>query len=292
MQKRQQILPKILAVVLISLGTFVLAAVWGLRKVERVVAFAPERSPHVTSPTGASDAWFVNPAGNRLHGWFFSANQTTPLATILYFHGNGGNIENVAAVGTRFAARGFNVLVFDYRGYGESEGILEDEDGLYADADAAYNYLIRERGLSPESLVLYGHSLGTAAAIDLASRRKCGAVISEAGPSSGSEMAKRVLPWLPTQLHFLARNKFDSAHKLRDVHCPVLIAHGENDETIPPDQARILFAAANEPKQLVMIPNVSHNIIGEAGDDYFALLADFMRSAIAEPPEPAKQVKE
>ncbi len=194
---------------------------WGLRKVERLVAFHPERSSHVSIPTGAEDVWFENIGGNRLHGWFFLALGQPPVGTIIYFHGNGGNIQNVSPIGARFASRGFNVLLFDYRGYGQSEGWLDDEDALYADANAAYDYVVRERGLTSDSLILYGHSLGTAAATDLASRRTCAALILEAGLSSGSEMAKLVLPWLPQQLHFLARNRFDSAQKLVNVNCPV-----------------------------------------------------------------------
>ena len=178
------------------------------------------------------------------------------------------------------AARGFNALLFDYRGYGRSEGNLEDEQGLYADADAAYEYVVRERNAPTRAIVLYGQSLGTAAVADLAARRECAAIILESGLSSGSDMASAALPWLPRSLHFLARNRFDSAHKLSQVHCAVLVTHGEPDPTIPTEQGRALFAAANEPKKLVIFPGADHNVFGSVGDKYLDMIAKFIGGVV------------
>lgn len=274
---------KILITLLVSLimigGIFVL----GLRKLERLIAFHPE--PYKPSaawavPAGAEDVWFVTTDGQRLHGWFFQPAAKLSQTTVIYFHGNGGNISNIGWVGERLAARGFNVLVFDYRGYGRSEGELEDERGLYADADAAYEYVVKERGVPSHAIVLYGQSLGTAAVADLAARRECGAVILESGLSSGSDMASASLPWLPRKLHFLAKNRFESARKLSQVHCAVLITHGEPDHTIPTEQGRALFAAANEPKKLLIFPGAGHNVFGSVGDKYLDTIAEFIGEAI------------
>jgi hypothetical protein len=129
--------------------------------------------------------------------------------------------------------------------------------------------------------VLYGQSLGTAAVADLASRRECAAIILESGPSSASDMAAAALPWLPRKLHFLAKNRFDSARKLSLVHCPVLVTHGDPDPTIPTDQGRALFAAANEPKKLLIFPGAGHNVFGSVGDRYLDTVADFIHSAMS-----------
>jgi fermentation-respiration switch protein FrsA (DUF1100 family) len=263
------------ALLTIGAGVFV----FGLRQVERAVAFHPVHAqPGETwiLPAGAEDVWFSTKDGHRLHGWFFKSKAAPAGTTIIYFHGNGGNIKNTGWLGEHLAARGFSVLLFDYRGYGRSEGYLEDEQGLFTDADAAYDYVTRERGVSPQKIVLYGHSLGTTAVADLAARRECAAIIMESGLSSGNEMAKVVLPWLPHQLFFLAKNRFDSAGKLPRVHCPVLITHGELDNTVPVEQARILFAAANQPRKLIILPGADHNFFGALGDKYLDVLTEFI----------------
>ena len=270
---------KSLIVLIVLLTVFACVFVLGLRKVERAVAFHPVRiqaGETWIAPALAEDVWFSTKDGHRLHGWFFQAKATPAKATIIYFHGNGGNIKNTGWWGEQLAARGLSVLLFDYRGYGRSEGYLEDEAGLYADADAAYEYVVSKRGVPPPKIVLYGHSLGTAAVADLAARRECAAIIMESGPSSGSDMAKVVLPWLPSQLYFLARNRFDSAGKLSRVHCAVLITHGESDETVPTEQARTLFAAANQPKKLMILPGADHNFFASVGDSYLDAITEFI----------------
>jgi fermentation-respiration switch protein FrsA (DUF1100 family) len=122
------------------------------------------------------------------------------------------------------------------------------DERAFADASAAYDYLLRERKVRPEQLALYGQSLGTTAAIDLASRKVCGALVLESGLTSASDMASALLPWLPRLLHPLGRNRFDSLHKISGVRCPVLVTHGDQDQLIPVEQGRALFARAPEPK--------------------------------------------
>ena len=119
-------------------------------------------------------------------------------------------------------------------------------------------------------------------AADLASRKKCAAIILESGFSSASDLATSVLPLLPRRLHFLARNRFESARKLSQVNCPVLITHGDPDGTIPREHAHRLFAAANEPKKLLMFPGAGHNVFGSQGNRYLDLLADFIRKALGD----------
>ena len=126
-------------------------------------------------PRGGEDISLLNRNRQQLDGWFVPSQSKPAQATVIFFHGQAGNISNVGSVGESLAALGFDVLLFDYRGYGRSEGEIADERDMYADADAAFDYVVNQRGTPPEHVVLYGHSLGTAAAVDLASRRRCAA---------------------------------------------------------------------------------------------------------------------
>lgn len=233
-------------------------------------------------PANAEDIWFKVDGNTRLHGWFFHArtDRQPATATVLYFHGNGGNLSGVGWIAERLATDGFDVLIFDYRGYGRSDGRMTDERALFTDADAAYDYLLREREVHPEQLVLYGQSLGTTAAVDIASRKTCGALVLESGLTSASNMASALLPWLPRLSHPLGRNRFDSLHKLARVHCPVLVTHGDQDQLIPVEQGRALFAAAHEPKKLLIVRGADHALARFGGDAYLDSVASFMRSAI------------
>jgi fermentation-respiration switch protein FrsA (DUF1100 family) len=260
-----------------------MAFVYGLRWLEFLITFHPVRVPAsqtLAVPAGAEEVSFTAADGTRLHGWFFRSESKPETATIIYFHGNGGNITNIDWVGQRLARRGFDVLLFDYRGYGKSEGEVGAESGLYADGDAALAFAINQKGARADRVVLYGQSLGTTVAADIASRQNVGAVILESGLSSASSVGRTALPWLPALLHFLSTNRFESARKLAQVKAPVLITHGDPDPVIPTEEARILFAGANEPKQLLIFPGAGHNVFGSQGDEYLSRLEQFIRESL------------
>jgi fermentation-respiration switch protein FrsA (DUF1100 family) len=285
-QRRKQSIGRILFTIsLLTIGGGVLLY-YGARWFERSVVFHPERYSEGVRwklPQGGEDVWFKGASGERLHGWYVRAQgvDAERAATVIYFHGNGGNIGLVGWLGEALSSRGLNVLLFDYRGYGRSEGSVADERALYEDADAAYDYLVRERKARPEQIVLYGQSLGTTVAVDLAARKPCGAVILESGLSSASDMAAIVLPWVPAWMHRYGRNHFESAKKLEQVSAPVLIAHGERDRTIPVEQGYKLYSAAREPKRLVIIPEADHNnLVAIGGPGYLNALADFIQSSV------------
>jgi len=267
-----------LALIILPVGFFM------LRRFEASVTFHPERAPWGGSwkaPRGGEDVWFRTADGTRLHGWFVRAAEQPAAATVVYFHGNGGNVSYVGWVGEQLAARGFDVLLFDYRGYGQSEGASADERGLYEDAAAAHDFVVRERGARAERVVLYGQSLGTAAAVDVAARKPCGALVLESGLSSAGDMARTILPWLPRFAARLTRNKLDSVGKLPRVGCPVLVAHGDRDEVIPAEQGRALHAAAPEPKRLHLVRGAGHNNLSNVGGEpYLDAVADFVREAL------------
>lgn len=259
------------------------AFVYGLRTVESMMTFHPERltaSEMNSTPEGAETVWFKSADGTRLNGYFFKSQSQPEAATIIFFHGNGGNITSVIWLGQRFAKHGFNVLLFDYRGYGASDGVAADEAGLYADGDAAVAFLMNEKKVRSKQIVLYGHSLGTTVAADVASRGQFGAVVLESGFSSASSVASTALPWLPRFLHFLGKNRFESARKLAKVKSPILIAHGDPDGTIHTSEAQILFAAANEPRKLLIVPGAGHVPFASAGEPYLNQVEQFMREAL------------
>jgi len=255
-----------------------------LRQLEFMATYHPTPyvpGPDWTLPANGEEVWMKVANGDRVHGWFLRAIEQPATATVLYCHGNGGNLSNVAWVAADLAKRGFDTMIFDYRGYGRSEGRLTDENGLYADTDAAYDHLTRERRVKAEKLVLYGQSLGSTVAIDVASRRQCGALVVESGLSSASDMGAVSFPWLPRRLHFLAKIRFESARKIAGVKCPVLVTHGTSDPVIPVDQGRKLYELARDPKRLVIVEDGDHFLFGSAGEKFVSGMVDFMRASVA-----------
>jgi uncharacterized protein len=217
---------------------------------------------------GARDVWLTTEDGVRIHGWWVPA-EAGGLVT-LYLHGNAGNLTHRAAHLREITMAGSSVLIIDYRGYGRSDG-RPTERGLYADAEAGYRHLL-DAGHAPERIVLHGESLGTAVAVDLASRVKCGGVVLEAPFTSARALAWRVLPLIGPALVW----GFDSNRKIGNVRAPVLIVHGEQDEVIAFDFGKKLFEAANEPKFLRSIPGGGHNdIVEAAGPKYQQWLREF-----------------
>ena len=174
--------------------------------------FHPEKYPvgpwHLQEHFGAADVWLMASDGVRIHGWKIRAQPGAAWVT-LYLHGNAGNLTHRTEHMERIPKVGSDLFLLDYRGYGKSEG-KPTEQGIYRDADAAYEYLV-EAGYRPERLVIYGESLGTAAAVDLASRRDCAGVVLEAPFPSAASVAGRVLPWLGP---LAARGRLQTAKKL------------------------------------------------------------------------------
>jgi fermentation-respiration switch protein FrsA (DUF1100 family) len=160
--------------------------------------------------------------------------------------------------------------VVDYRGYGRSEG-SPGEQGLYRDADAGYDWLLRQ-GHAPQNIVIHGESLGTAVAVDLASRKPCAGLVLEAPFNSASAVAGTVLPYLGP----LLIRSYDTRSKIRRIKVPLLFIHGTNDRVIPFRLGRDLFEYANQPKELWELPGADHNDILEvAGEAYAARLRKF-----------------
>ena len=228
----------------------------------------------------AEDVYLEAADNVRIHGWFIPAESATH--TVLLFHGNGGNLTDRIEKFALLHSLMLNVFAIDYRGYGRSEG-RTSEAGLYADADAAYDYLCREKGTEPGTIALYGESLGGAVAVDLASRKPVGAVILESTFTSAGDMALKALPFLPPALYL--RTKLDSLGKIREINAPLLIMHGTRDTTVPIEHARRLYERASQPKTLVEIPGVGHNDMFVVAEQvYMRSLKEFL-GELREPPE-------
>lgn len=264
----------------------ILAFMLTLRLMENAMIYFPVRYPEgFWEPREfglpVEDCFFTTEDGVTLHGWW--VHQPGTRQVLLWCHGNAGNLthrlENIVMLRDEVKV---NVLIFDYRGYGRSEG-RPDEPGLYRDARAAYEFLISTKHVEPEQIILFGRSLGGAVAVDLACRRPVAGLILESTFTSAKEMARRVIPLLP--VHLVLGVRFDSVEKIGKLYIPVLIIHGTADEVVPYELGRKLFAAANDPKEFYAIEGADHNntyVIGGAA--YFAKIRQFINRLSARQP--------
>ncbi len=237
----------------------------------------PEGSWSVQQQLQAEDVWLDSQDRVRLHAWWVPS-QDARLVT-LYLHGNAGNITDRLAAIREIVAAGSSVLIPDYRGYGKSGG-RPSEKGLYIDSETAFVHLLG-RGYRAGQIILHGESLGTAVAVDLASRRPCAGLILEAPFTSAGDIAGTVIPYLGP---ILVRS-YDSRSKIRWILAPKLFIHGNRDEIIPLRFGQELFRAAQEPKTFWIVDGAGHNdIAGKTGPRYRERLAVFYESVLASKP--------
>jgi fermentation-respiration switch protein FrsA (DUF1100 family) len=225
------------------------------------------------------DCFFTAEDGVRLHAWF--ARAESPRATLVMAHGNAGNVSHRLPIIRALRERGFNVLMFDYRGYGRSEG-TPGEEGVYRDGRAAYDYAAAQSDVDSATIVLWGTSLGGAVAVDVAVHRQAAALILESTFSSAHDVARVAYPFLPTQ--FILRTKLNSDEKIGIASIPILFIHGNRDSIIPISLGRKLFAAANEPKQFYVVEGADHNdIFWVGGTAYLDRIQQFVDSFLPHP---------
>lgn len=192
--------------------------------------------------------------GLRLQGWYHAARTAYP--TIVYFQGNAGHLGGRAGFYQSLADAGFGVLALSYRGYGHSGG-KPTEQGLYKDARAIINYAVKQLSLRSQQLILYGESLGTGVAVQLALEYPVAALVLQSPFTSISDLAKHNYPWIPVDL--LLVDRFDSLVKISNLSVPLLVFHGENDPVVPIRYGKALFEQAPLPKQAVYLPGRGHN---------------------------------
>ncbi len=199
------------------------------------------------------DVAFETADNISLHGWYIPYEGAEQ--TILFFHGNAGNISHRRSSIEIFNRLGLNVFIINYRGYGKSEG-NPSEEGLYKDASASWNYLVYERKINPQNIIIFGRSLGGVVATELASRVQPRALIIESTFSSARDVANAVFPILSRIV--ILRFNFDTYNNIKQVNSPVLVLHSPDDEIVPFNLGKKVFAAANEPKTFVQLRG-SHN---------------------------------
>jgi uncharacterized protein len=225
---------------------------------ENKLIFHPIRYPEGDwSPNGleVEDAWFQAEDGTKLHGWFVP--HPSPKAVVLFTHGNGGNITHRSDLMDHLKRRlGVATFIFDYRGYGRSEG-SPSGPGILADARAARAWVAKRAGVPPDRLVIFGESLGGAVAVQLAAEGGARGLILQNTFDSLSAVAACHYPWAPVRL--LLRTKLDAVEAIKAYRGPLLQFHGDADRIVPYECGQRLFDAANEPKQLVTVRGGDHN---------------------------------
>lgn len=250
---------------------------------ERHLIYFPSRAPG-PSPAelglAAEELHIATPDGQSLHGYYLHSTAAHPdeRLTLIISHGNAGTVAGRLPRAALFhRALAVDVLLYDYRGYGQSSG-SPTEEGTYIDARAAYDWLVT-RGVAPARIVLFGESLGCAVSIQLALDRRVGGVVLEAPFLSVRAMAKQLFPWLPVGP--LLRTRYDNHAKIARLAAPLFILHGTGDELIPIAQGEALFAAAREPKRFLAVPGAHHNDVYHVGGAaYLDAVQDFLRGCM------------
>ncbi len=218
------------------------------------------------------DVWINSVDGVRLHGWYIPRQGARQ--TLLFFHGNAGNISHRRESIEIFHRLNLNVFIISYRGYGASEG-TPDEQGLYNDARSAWRYLTVDRKIQQQDIILFGRSLGGAVATALAAEIKPAGLILESTFSSAGDMAAVLYPVLHWVIY--PRYTFDTATRLRQVQSPVMVIHSADDEIIPLRIGQKVFMAASEPKQFVEIRGDHNGGFLLSQPQYEKALGDFLR---------------
>ncbi|MCP4705364.1 MAG: alpha/beta hydrolase [candidate division Zixibacteria bacterium] len=240
--------------ILLAVGVLALLFYFYVRYLERRTTYQPSRIIESNpSSIGLSyeDIYFETSDNIRLNGWFIPSEKTK--LTLIFCHGNGGNISHRMDKILFFNKLGLNQFIFDYRGYGLSQG-TPSEEGLYRDVEAAYEYL-KIKMSDEHNIIIYGASLGGAVAVDLVSKYPVDGLILEGTFASAVDISREFYPLIPT---FMVNLKFDSFAKIQNINIPKLIMHSESDDIIPFNQGQKLFENALEPKKFLKL-NGGHN---------------------------------
>lgn len=216
------------------------------------------------------DVILHTPDDVQLHGWYIPAPNARGV--ILFLHGNAGNISHRLPSLEIFHSLGLSTLIVDYRGYGNSQG-SPSEQGIYTDAETAWNYLIMERGYQPKDIIIFGRSLGGATAAWLAARVLPAGVILESTFTSLKTLAQKYYPYMPVGL--LLRSRFSTKDSMAAINAPLLILHSRDDELVPYTHAEALHSAANNPHQLHAMKGGHDDGFLLSGDSYIQALKRF-----------------
>jgi uncharacterized protein len=254
-----------------------------IRAMEPRLVYAPGAARYLTAPPPAlgltpETVRFTAQDGVMLSAWIIRPPASAPDPFwIVICHGNAGNLSEGGRA-EHYAGLhqlGLGIFAFDYRGYGESEG-SPDERGVYLDADAAYRQLRDSLGVPPERIVLFGHSLGSAVAVELATRVPAAGLILDGALFSAVARGQEIYPWLPVRL--IARNRFESDRKIGRLTLPKLFLHARADNVVPIDHGRRLFALAPEPKRFVELAGGHGDAFLVDSAAYYGAIAGFLEA--------------
>jgi fermentation-respiration switch protein FrsA (DUF1100 family) len=210
--------------------------------------------------------------GERLHGWWIGA-RTESLGHLLLCHGNAGNVGDRVLHAALLTATGFDVLLFDYRGYGRSSG-RPSEAGTYRDARAALTCLLEQPGVDPGRVFYLGESLGGAVALDLALECRPAGLVLLSAFTGVRELGRLHYPFVPA---FLIPDAYPTVRRIHELHAPLLVLHGDRDDIVPLSQGRGLFDAAPGPKRMHVFPGLGHNdLVPLAGVEFAQVIASWV----------------
>ena len=238
----------------IFLAVILIAAYLFAQYARHTSMFFPSREGDWSAADGHQEVWFRSRDGVRLNGWLYRAREpNAPL--IVWCHGNAGNITDRAPTAAEFARRGLSVFLFDWRGYGRSEG-RPAENALYDDALAAYDFAVQSLGASPQSLVMYGESLGGPYAAYVTTRRKVHRVIMENSFPSLAALGNAI--YRPVPLGWFAPRAMTTLRWLNQAGLPVLVLHSRADQVIPFSLGQQLYDGLRVPKEMVISDTAAH----------------------------------
>lgn len=226
----------------------------------------PARTPD-TDPSAINlhyDSVWLESNHARIQGWWIP--HPTAWHTVLFMHGNAGNISHLLETIQALHQQGVNVFVFDYQGYGNSEG-TPNEENTYADAETAYQYLVEEQDINPHKILFFGRSLGGGIACWLARRHAPSALILESTYISITQLGREKYPFLPVQ--WLSRVRYQTVGHLEAIHCPTLVIHSQEDEKIPYAHAQTIYQhIAHDNKHFLTLSGLHYDGYSTSGNTY------------------------
>lgn len=213
------------------------------------------------------EVWFTTQDDINLHAWLVPGDPQKPI--VVFFHGNAANISHRVDILRFFNEMGFSVFIFDYRGFGKSNGQANSEEDLYIDSRGALNYL-KTRGWSTSQMVYFGRSMGAAAALQMGLEFPPAVVVMEAPFTSMSDIAWHTAPITYALIGWWSiRARFDNIHKIEKLTTPVVFFQGDKDHIVPVDMTQRLYERANEPKVFCLIPEGGHSNLYEVGGEKY-----------------------
>jgi fermentation-respiration switch protein FrsA (DUF1100 family) len=272
---------KLFLIILGCLGFVYFSLGAGLRLWQNRLIFKP--SSYIQKTPNAldlpyQDVYINLPKNESIHGWWIPSPYGSKKV-VLHCHGNGFNVSYNLGQARIFYELGYSVFLFDYRGYGLSQGKFPTEKQVYEDVQIAWNYLVKTRKIKPENITVYGHSLGGAIALNLAYHYpQMNSLIIESSFTSMGEMAEYIGYSKIFPMNLILTHKFDSINKIKNINIPILFIHGELDQTVPSWMSEKLYETANEPRELFLVTEADHNNVATvSGMEYLDIIQYFVK---------------